>query len=432
MTEARVADYVSRWLTWPSRWARRAPAIAPGLYHYVRAPDGMPTRFHLRVDQNGSGVLLANATAAARLRPSGVIIAKGLLDREPPEALVARLRRAYRGADAAHLAADVEAVRRLIAELEAPGDNYPILNLFEPIAGCGDALLDKPLSADVPLGKPAVIEPILRRLWDLGIPHVTLLVGSEPDEKSAIRAVELAEDLGMIAGVRGHGLALARREFIARLAGAGLDHLDVYCLSCDRGVHDSLAGEGDQEAVIRAMQAARKNEVCVVATIVLLPQTLPVVERTIEALVARDVSNAAFLAVATADPQHAATAVQADALFQAARLVEESAERHNVRMIWYPPVRFAPDRPLLDQVFAAPRAAGDHAIRVEWDGTVLAARGPRVAAGNLLADDWEQIRAGAVWRAYLRLVESSEHCDACPGLVCRPIDCPRNPARWAE
>ena len=56
------------------------PMIQPGLYHAMQEADGMYTRFHLRVERDGTGMLIANATAAARLSPSGVVITKGLLD----------------------------------------------------------------------------------------------------------------------------------------------------------------------------------------------------------------------------------------------------------------------------------------------------------------------------------------------------------------
>ena len=52
-------------------------SIEPGLYHFFRESEATYTRFHLRVDLDGSGMLLVNATAGARLSPTGVIIAKG-------------------------------------------------------------------------------------------------------------------------------------------------------------------------------------------------------------------------------------------------------------------------------------------------------------------------------------------------------------------
>ena len=80
------------------KFAARPRAVSPGLYHYARPADGTMARFHLRVDASGYGLLLANATAMTRLAPSGVMIAKGLLDGDDRAAIVQRVRDSFRGA----------------------------------------------------------------------------------------------------------------------------------------------------------------------------------------------------------------------------------------------------------------------------------------------------------------------------------------------
>src|SRR3990167_2107991 len=83
-----------------SRWSTPHAKIRPGLYHYAREADGARARFHLRVDAAGDGLRLANAAAMTRLSPSGVVIAKGLLEGSKPDAIVQQARRSFRGAPA--------------------------------------------------------------------------------------------------------------------------------------------------------------------------------------------------------------------------------------------------------------------------------------------------------------------------------------------
>ena len=45
--------------------------IPPGLYPYLHDENGAITRFHLRVEPDGQGMLLATAAAAARSRYLG-------------------------------------------------------------------------------------------------------------------------------------------------------------------------------------------------------------------------------------------------------------------------------------------------------------------------------------------------------------------------
>ena len=56
-----------------------------------------------------------------------------------------------------------------------PGDTYPVYNLEDAAVSPYAAQLIAPLQASVPLAEPEKLVPILDRLWEVGIPHVTLL-----------------------------------------------------------------------------------------------------------------------------------------------------------------------------------------------------------------------------------------------------------------
>lgn len=405
--------------------------VEPGLYHYLREVNGTNTRFHLRVDSGGAGVLLANATAAARLRPSGSIIAKALLDGEDDASIVAKLQSTFHGVSAGQATDDIERVRSILRDLESPGDNFPILNLADPSFGPDVAPLKKPLSADVPLADPKVLVPILDRLWEEGIPHVTLIAPAGFERADLVRAVERAEDLGMIAGVRARGSSLAEEPFVAELAKAGVDHINLLYLSCEVEVHDAIAGSGDHAAVLQTLEHVRSNEVCAVAEVGLIEPTLETLEETVEALRAADVTNIAFFALATSVPAQEPAALVAEQLVQTAQMIEELADALSVRHLWYPPGQRAGGVSLAEQVCQGPRTSGDHAIRVEGDGSVYVARGPWQAVGNLLRDPWETIGENKTYEAYRKRVQTDTHCDECPGLAICAADCPRTPAGWA-
>jgi radical SAM protein with 4Fe4S-binding SPASM domain len=420
------------WLIPRAKSPLKRLGIAPGLYHYLREVEGTFTRFHLRVDSTGNGLLLANASAAARLRPSGIIIAKGLLEGDLPTVIAERLMASFYDATPGQVADDVERVQGIISTLEAPGDNYPIVNLADPSFSAEIAPLDRPLSADVPLAEPDRLVPILDRLWELGIPHVTLIAGEQPKQAALVRAVERAEDLGLIAGVRARGSDLVEGSLIKDLAQAGVDHVDVPYLSAQPQVHDALMGAGDHQKAVQALAEVHQNEVCPVAELALVETTSQRIEETVESLGSQGVTNACFFAIAMAEGRSSGGALPAEELIQVARLVEESAEESQVRYLWYPPVRFHLGASLARDVRRGPRCSGDHAVRVEPDGSVIPARGPYRSAGNLLTDPWEKIHRHEVFRNYRRRVETDTHCDDCPGLAICAADCPRNPAGWAD
>ena len=423
-----VASFLRSALEWPSR----KPVVSPGLYRYRRDVEGAAALFHLRVDSAGDGLLLANAAAVARLTASGVLIAKGLLEAVEPREILHRLKKQFRGVKEATLVADVAAVRTLLAQMERPAHGYPLLNLADPAFSPKAAPLGRPISADVPLCAPFHSARVLERLWQLGIPHVTFVVGQKPVAEHLLRAVEKAGDLGMITGLRGRGSDLAHVNCLNELAAAGLDHLDLYCLSTEEAVHDGLAGEGDSRLVNRMLRSARKQEVCIVAQLALVRPALPTLVKTVEQLARHGIENIALFAIGGVDDEAADQgAMLPDEIVPAARQLIDTAERLEVRLMVYPTVQFAPKQSLGEQVCCGPRTSGDTSIRVEPGGTVIAPRGPYRSAGNLFDDPWETIYHSEAFEAYRRRVESDTHCGQCPGLTICAADCPRDPAGWA-
>jgi radical SAM protein with 4Fe4S-binding SPASM domain len=288
------------------------------------------------------------------------------------------------------------------------------------------------LSADLPAAPPEHLEPILRRLWDFGIPHVTLVAGKTTEPAWLVRAVELAEDLGLIAGVRGLASILNQGTLLHDLAQAGLDHMNIIYLSEDPAIHDRWTCPGDQQEAQRCLEAAQKLEICPVAEIPLIEATWQRIDQTLTALATRGIHTAGFYAIVVRSGIAGGGALEADRLIQVAQWVEESASQAQVRFLWYPPVCFHLGQSLGTLVVRGPRCSGDTAIRVEPDGSVLPARGPAQSAGNLLQDSWEKIARTPVMRRYLARLRSDTRCPECPGLVLCAADCPRHPEGWAQ
>jgi len=406
--------------------------IQPGLYHYIREVRGRATRFHLRVDRSGSGLLLAGASVAVRLRASGVILAKGLLENDDRPAVLARLKRSFRSVSEKQANQDADRMRALVEQLAVPSDTYPVINLADPTFMPAEYPLDCPLSADMPLAEPEWVVPLLDRMWELGIPHVTLIAGDEPDAAALLRAVERAEDLGMIAGVRGRGSVLGGGTLIHDLAQAGVDHLNVLYLAADGEEHDRIAGAGDHKRAMHAFEQAHENDICPVAEIALTEASTALAEDTINSLNEHHVRTAGVFAIATEGSTGMDGALSADALIQTAGLLEEAADEANLHLLWYPPVRFQPGSSLPEAVRFGPRCSGDTAVRVEPDGSVIPPRGPYRVGGNLLNDPGAQIFESAAFRQYRARMERDTHCTTCPGLAVCAADCPRNALGWAD
>lgn len=414
------------------------PQVHPtsaGLYHYMREASGTYTRFHLRIEPDGRGILMANATAAALLSPSGVVIAKGLLDDESEPEIIGKLSTQFRGASREVMNRDLERVAGLLANLSSPTDNYPIINLDDPAVSSHESRLLAPFEADVPLATPDKLLPIIDKLWQVAIPHLIVLVPENPNPEHLVRAVERAEDLGMIAGVRGRATDLSNHGLVEQLANAGLDHLTVPYASADPNVHDSYLGAGDHKSATDLLKMAFEIEVAPVAEVPLLTTTTGGLYETITPLLATGIRNLSFFAIAALDEmpvKQRSDALSSSAMPQTADQVEELANELDVRFIWEPPVLRDPAVTIAQQVRQGPRCSGDVSIRVEPSGEVIPPRGPYRSAGNLLDNEWVDIWNNEAFLRYRERVERPTRCDECPGLAICAADCPRKPAGWSQ
>ncbi|MBM3471652.1 MAG: hypothetical protein FJX75_00085 [Armatimonadetes bacterium] len=413
--------------------ARGPDFAAPGLYHYTQLPGGFPVRFHLRIDPDGAGLLLANASEAAHLSPVGVTMVRGALEGFDDTEIIQRVRADFSGGSIAQVTKDLEGVRKLLADLLTPGDNYPITNFGGDTPTARRRLL-APFQAYVTQAEPAGVEPILRNLWEAGVPQVTLIAQPSLPPEGLARIVECAEDLGMIAGIR--ALASWLPEGVLREAGmAGLDFLQLVLVSAGAADHDLLTQPGDLAAFTQAVDVCHDMELCPVAQIPLTDRNADDLPEIAEFAGGKAIRTLSFFALACLDgeeEQDAAGALPARALPQVATMVAECAEECGARFLWDPPVRFNLRKALADHISAGPRAGAEASIRVEPEGTVYAPRGPREPCGNLLRQSWDAIWKHPAFARYRDLVEAPSRCPTCPGLALCAAACPKDPTGWSD
>lgn len=377
---------IPRWQT-----AVAVPTIDAGLYHYMKAHDGLYTRFHLRVEPDGRGLLLANASTAVHLSPTGVLMAKGLLEEQAQADIVAQVKAQFAGADDGTIQADLQRVSRLLAQmLQDPGNN-PLLNTADAVLADGGRSF-APLEVTVPIGPLAEMGPLLDTLWQIGIPHVTFVLPEQFDQPTAVcQAIERAEDLGMIAGVHGRGTDLAQGSLLHDMAMAGVDHITVLLAAADAALHDQLLGAGDHQLASQLLADIQRQEVYAMAQLPLVESTLPHLEDTLTFLQQQGIETVSFFALVAAsnEPQAALDgALLPQTVPHLEEWVEEMAEQLGLRGLWQPPVVREGQRPLRHQLSQGPRCAGGVAARVEANGDVVPPDGPYRVVGNIFRDAW--------------------------------------------
>ena len=414
------------------RIEREARVLKPGMYQYSRGEQGQTYRFHLRVDPGGSGLLVSNGTAIARLSPTGVLIASRLLQGQSRDAILKELDRQFEPATVAQRTADIAAVDNLIQHLVSPHGAYPVFNLQDPAQEVHTVPLIPPIEADLTHDEPVHLLPIMDHLWSAGLPHVTIRVPVAPDVVEIVSLVEHAQWLGLICGVSGRASDLLIGSVISDLTSVGVDHLTVFYASADAALHDSYFGAGDHAAAEELFRQTAAAELADAAMIPLIRPTIDTFQETLARLQELDVPNASFYAIGRPDDAPDDGALPASALAEIADDVERAADEALVRFQWQPPVLRDPSVSLAEQVRAGARCFSDLAVRIDSDGSVIPPRGPYRSAGDVVRDRWTSIWQHEVFNSYRGRVERPTHCATCPGLAICAADCPKEPAGWSD
>lgn len=409
-------------------------AVEPGTYHFQDLTGDVVTRFHLRVDPDGGGLLMANAAEAAHLSDVGVLMAHGILSRQSDETIMAQVQNRFEGVSPGTVRDDLDQVHALIADLSTPDDNYPVSNLADPEMSSWSRALSAPTEADVDQCDPETAREMLMTLWKVGVPHVTWVVNPERDVAEIVRLVELAGDIGMVCGVRTVASWLGD-DTVEKAAEAGLDHIDIVYADNDASAHDAVAGDGDRERVTQILEQCRQMEFAAVAVVPIFSGNVDDLAEIIFGGRQEGISNMSFFAMVCPDDDTdcvQAGGVKAKELHQVAAVIEDATLEVQGRYLWLPPVRYDPAVDIREQIRRGPRTAGDLSVRVDGDGEVYAPRGPLKSAGNLLEDKWETIWDDEAFARYRQRLTRPQECIECRELPICAADCPADPKAWSD
>jgi radical SAM protein with 4Fe4S-binding SPASM domain len=395
--------------------------VAPGLHHFQKRIDGGFMRYHLRVDPDGYGVLIAGASEAVLLSPAGVAAAMGLLQDRSKDRLASELQTP--GGTRI-----VEDVAKVLAELGHPSSRFPIFNLVDPEVVGQRLRLPAPFQADVVVGPGGNMIEMLDRLWAVHVPHVRFVWPQTFPSNYVVRGVTHAEDIGMIAGVRGTATQWSTDNAIIELAECGLDYV-VVPWGVTREQHVAMYGEADWQKLPEVIDSIRRYEMTPVLDAPLHPAILDNFDDELQKIESWDVHHLEVFAIATTQSNNS-TAFQHQELRQVATWLEDLADAGDMQLIWLPPVAQTAGRSLADTAKLGPRAGGDVTIRVEMDGRVIPPRGNYVSAGNILTERWTNIWNHPAFTRYRDRVEAPTRCDACPGLAICAAACPADPDTW--
>lgn len=369
------------------RFSRSRP-LPPQLHHLQgQTSYQRPYRVHLRLQKDGSGILVVNAALLLHLNQTAAEFAYHWIQGTPFDEAISQMRRRYR-VRSERLQADYRQFLERIGTLLETPDLDPTTDLgFERLTP-HTAALQAPLRLDCALtyrlpddeaAEQAPQERVRRELtteewrlllstaWAFGIPHVVFTGGEPTLRADLIDLINHAESLGMVSGLCTNGLKLADPAYRKDILQSGLDHL-LFLL------------RPEDERSWNALRAITQEDLFTTAHLTLTPERVPHLEQTLLRLKQSGV-NALSLSALTPEMRPA---------LEAAR---QRAAELGLSLKFDLPVPYSEFNPVyLESEGEIPSGAGKVWLYVEPDGDVLPAQGMAgQVLGNALRDGWAKI-----------------------------------------
>jgi hypothetical protein len=364
--------------------ARPLPA---GTHHFQSPPEASQAyRLHLRLEPNGSGLLIVNAKTVLHLNPTAAEYAFYLVKGTPPEDAAREMTRRYR-VDHDQALKDFQDLSGRIQSLVSTQDLDPVTYLDfdrrDPYTTDLSApyRLDLALTYKLEAGDDPNLAPvdrvdgelntaewksILQKAWDAGVPQVVFTGGEPTLRPDLVELIGYTQQIGQVSGVLTDGLRFTDPDYLNGLLQAGLDHLMI-CL------------QPENEASWLGVQNALAADIHTTVHLTITTEN----QNRVEAILDRLIEMHAYsLSLSANDP----------ALQPALQAAQSSAASRHLPLVWDLPVPYSRMHPVaFEKDVAAPDGAGLAWLYVEPDGDVLPAQGIERVMGNLLRDPWEKI-----------------------------------------
>jgi radical SAM protein with 4Fe4S-binding SPASM domain len=391
----------------------------PGLFPYLRETDNGKARIHLRIDPDGQGILLVNASRVFHLNPTAAFMARLVLDETEESGAVHAITRRYH-TSSRQARDDYRDFQVLLAELLEPDGACPIHDLDLETTAPFSTHPSAPYRMDLALTyrcnndcahcynpRPVVNQPtpitaelhthewkqILNQLWEIGIPHI-VFTGGEPTLRNDLPdLIAHAQSLGQVTGLNTNARRLSDPDFVQQLARAGLDHVQITLESHDPEIHDHMvAAKGAWKQTVAGIQNVLATRIFVMTNTTLLSHNTSSLAGTLDYLASLGVPTIGLNAlIYSGRGANVGTGLPESALPPLLELARDKTQAAGQRLIWYTPTQYCNFDPVLLDLGVKGCTAARYNMCIEPDGSVLPCQSYYQSLGNMLSDPWPMI-----------------------------------------
>ncbi|RLC43164.1 MAG: radical SAM protein [Candidatus Coatesbacteria bacterium] len=370
-------------------------------------------RLHLRIEPNGEGVLIINASRVIHLNQTGAEIAKYIIEEKSPKDIIGIMTKRYR-VSSDRVKKDIDRITDLIEVMLKTDEICPITYLDVDRISPFTTPVSAPYRMDLALtyrcqnncehcyvGRPKDMEEldtdkwkdIITRLWEIGIPHLVFTGGEATLRDDLIELVEWAENTGLVTGLNTNGRRLSDRELVRGLTDAGLDHVQITIESHDKKIHDEMVGsEGAFDETVRGIKNAVEVPLYLVTNTTLTRMNTKNIKDTVKFVA--DLGVEVFACngiIRSGEGKHYPYALTEMELKKILERIINTANNLGLRLIWYTPTMYCKLNPIEMGLGVKSCTAGLYNMAIEPDGKVLPCQSYYKDVGNILKDEWESI-----------------------------------------
>lgn len=390
-----------------------AKPLKPQMVHYRGTGPLDGVRMHLRIEPEGKGVLVINASKVIHLNQTAAEYAKLILEAMPEEDAIQMVRGRYH-VSRAQAEKDYRDVRVKIETLGQTDEICPVTYLgftrVDPFSVPSSAphRMDLALTylcnnkcSHCYLERQSDTKPIdlglwkatLDKLWEIGIPHVCFTGGEATLSPHLLKLISHAEEVGIVTGLLTNGRKLANSDYTVELVSAGLDHVQITLESHDEAIHDEMScAPGAWKETVAGIQNAVYQSIYLVTNSTLSKRNAPVFDKTLEFLKDLGVSNFACNGfIHSGEAVGHPDAIAETDLPEILEKIRDKANELDMRFIWYTPTQYCNCNPVELELGLKHCTAGISNMCIEPDGSVLPCQSYFDSLGNILTDKWEKI-----------------------------------------
>jgi radical SAM protein with 4Fe4S-binding SPASM domain len=421
-----------------------AESLAPGLYHYYNTKKFGARRLHLRVERDGSAILMVDAYRVVHLNATAAAIVKYFLDDFPPLESRRRLAAAFR-VSRAQAGRDADEVLEKIDLLVNRADVCPLtyfgvekLEAFQtPVTApyrmdlaltyrcnidCSHCYNQRRESTELTTGE---WQKAMRTLWKHGVPHFAFTGGEPTLRDDLVELVTFAEDLGAITGLLTNGVRLADGDYVQQLKQAGLDYVQVTLESARPDVHDRMVQAETFALTVQGIRNAVAAGIHVLTNTTITRANREGIEEIVPFL--RGLGTCSFAVnsiIRAGKSRRVDRGLSEQELLPLLRRLQLLAEENGMKFTWYTPTRYCRLNPVEHDLGVKQCTAGKYNLAVEPDGTVIPCQSFFRPLGSIIDDPFARIYGHDFLVALRRRDWAMDECRECAWLATCGGGCP--------